>query len=93
LYRQKYHKLIDDLDLALVDCSGDYNESDVNQLPLIIKNQIQQCINLLSVPRLPNASELLDELVGWCKRWDAVHGYNALDLYPELRQEFIDRGY
>jgi len=93
LYQQKYHKLINELGLSSVDCSGDYNESDVNQLPLIIKNQVQQCINLLSAPRLSNASELLDELVSWCKRWDKVHGYNALDLYPELQQELVSRGY
>jgi MoaA/NifB/PqqE/SkfB family radical SAM enzyme len=93
LYQQKYHKLIGDLDLESVDCSADYNESDLNQLPLIIKNQIQQCLNLLSAPRLDNADKLVDELVTWCKRWDQVHGYDALKLYPELYKEFVDRGY
>jgi MoaA/NifB/PqqE/SkfB family radical SAM enzyme len=93
LYQQKYHKLIGDLDLELVDCSADYNESDLNQLPLIIKNQIQQCLNLLSAPRPADADKFLNEMVAWCKRWDQVHGYNALKLYPELHKEFVDRGY
>jgi hypothetical protein len=93
MYQQKYHKLVGDLDLESVDCSADYNESDLNQLPLIIKNQIQQCLNLLSAPRPDDADKLFDEMVAWCKRWDQVHGYDALKLYPELHKEFVDRGY
>jgi molybdenum cofactor biosynthesis enzyme MoaA len=90
-YIQKYKQLERMLELEDVDPSNDYNESDPNQIAQIIKNQINQCVNLLASPRLPD--NLLTEMVQWCRRWDNVHGYNALDLYPELAEEFINRGY
>lgn len=92
-YLKKYQQLLDDYDLHNIDCSVDYNESDPHQLKPIIKNQILQCINLLIAPCPENSDELLDEMVVWCKRWDKIHGLDALTLYPELRKEFIQRGY
>lgn len=92
-YLKKYYQLLDDYNLHSVDCGVDYNESDPHQLKPIIKNQILQCINLLTAPCPDNSSELLDEMVVWCKRWDIIHKLNALVLYPELRKEFIQRGY
>jgi uncharacterized Fe-S cluster-containing radical SAM superfamily protein/ribosomal protein L40E len=88
-----YHQLIEDLKLSQVNASVDYNESDPNEVDRIIKNQIDQCINLLNAPRFDDADTLLDELVPYCRRWDNVHGYNAVKLYPELAKEFVDRGY
>jgi uncharacterized Fe-S cluster-containing radical SAM superfamily protein len=92
-YTKHYKQLMEDLNLTLVDAGVDYNESDPNQINRIIKNQIDQCVNLLAAPRADNADLLLDELVPFCRRWDDVHGYNAVELYPELAQEFLDRGY
>lgn len=92
-YRKTYEQLIIDNNLEDVNCSMDYNESDPNQLRRIVKNQILQCINLLTAPRPEHSDELMTEMVQWCKKWDAVHGYNALELYPELKDEFINRGY
>ena len=92
-YRQSYKDIITNYHLDQVDHTVDYNESDLNQLDRIIKNQVVQCLNLLDAPRLPNSDALLTEMVAWCRKWDDVHGYNALELYPELKDEFIARGY
>jgi pyruvate-formate lyase-activating enzyme len=92
-YCQQYTDLIYELGLASVDATDDYNESNLSQLKKIIKNQIDLCLNVLTAPRIANSDQLLTELVQWCRKWDTVHGYNALDLYPELAQEFVTRGY
>ena len=92
-YCQRYYQLLEDLNLSAVDSTIDYNESDPNQIDKIIKSQIDQCINLLTSPRARNADQLLDELVPYCRRWDDIHGYDALALYPELAEEFVNRGY
>jgi hypothetical protein len=89
-YRQNYLNLL--TDYSLVESVGhDYNESDVNQYRRIIKSQIEQTLELLSAPT--HDSTHLAELVAHCKKWDNIHGYNALDLYPELVEEFIRYGY
>lgn len=91
-YLVKYHKLRNDLDSLPTRAQG-FNEDDPNNYQQIILNQVNQCINLLSSPAPDNADQLLNELVTHCRRWDTVHGYNALELYPELAGEFEQRGY
>jgi sulfatase maturation enzyme AslB (radical SAM superfamily) len=90
VYRAAYHDLLIKYDLT-DNTEQDYNESDVNQYRRIIKGQIDQTLELLSAPT-HNTAHLTD-LVQHCKKWDAVHGYNALDLYPELAEEFVRHGY
>jgi hypothetical protein len=92
-YIKKYQKFLDDHNLADVDCSIDYNESDPNQLPRIIKNQVLQCINILSSPQPADADLLLTEMVRQSKRWDQIYGYNARSLYPEFEDIFDQHGY
>lgn len=92
-YIKKYQKFLDDHNLADVDCSIDYNESDPNQLPRIIKNQVLQCINILSSPQPADADLLLTEMVKQSKRWDQIYGYNARSLYPEFEDIFDQHGY
>ena len=92
-YKQKYLDLMTEYKLDLVDCTCDYNESDPNQIGRQVKNQILQCINLLDAKPLTNSDELFTAMVAWCRKWDTVHAYDALELYPELRDEFITRGY
>jgi sulfatase maturation enzyme AslB (radical SAM superfamily) len=92
-YLKKYQTLLDEYNLKEVDHSMDYNESDPNQLSRIVASQVAQCINMLQQPRLPNSDQLIKQMVSWCRKWDNVYGYNALDLYPELREEFVDNGY
>jgi uncharacterized Fe-S cluster-containing radical SAM superfamily protein len=92
-YCESYYQLLEDLNLSHVDATVDHNESDPHQFDRIIKNQIDQCINLLNAPRFDDADQLLDEMVPYCRRWDDVHSYDAIKLYPELAEEFIKRGY
>lgn len=93
-YIKSYQDLQDRLQLTDVDNYGrDYNESDVNQIESIIKNQIDQCINILQAPRLPDSEQRLKDLVNWCRRWDDVYGYDALTIYPELKEIFVQNGY
>jgi hypothetical protein len=92
-YKQNYYLLIQKYNLEEIDISTDYNESDPNQFRAVIKNQIIQCLNLLDEKSPTDADMLLTQLVDWCRRWDNVHGYNAIELYPELSQEFVNRGY
>jgi len=93
LYKQHYQQLLSDYNLESVNCFDDYNESDPNQISKIIKNQILQCINLLDAPALDNKEQLLAIMVQWCRKWDTVHGYNAVELYPELKEVFVKHGY
>jgi uncharacterized Fe-S cluster-containing radical SAM superfamily protein len=92
-YIKKYQQFLVDHNLADVDCSIDYNESDPNQLPRIIKNQVLQCINILSSPRPADADSLLKEMVKQNKQWDQIYGYNARSLYPEFEDIFNQHGY
>lgn len=92
-YLKKYQQLVRDLDLEAVDAQGDFNESNPNETPRIIRRQIDQCMNLLQSPRLANSDQLLDRMVEHCQKWDKIYGYNAVDLYPELAEEFVNRGY
>jgi pyruvate-formate lyase-activating enzyme len=92
-YIKKYQKFLDDHNLIDVDCVIDYNESDPNQLLRIIKNQVLQCINILSSPQPADADNLLKEMVKQSKRWDQIYGYNARSLYPEFEDIFNQHGY
>lgn len=92
-YKIAYNQLLVDYNLESVDCDIDYNESDPHELQRIVKHQTQRCLNLLSSAPQSNSDELFSTLVSWCKKWDQVHGYDALELYPELAEEFIYHGY
>jgi hypothetical protein len=93
MYKKYYEQLIVDYNLESVDCTIDYNNSDPNQILRIVKTQIVQCINLLNEPSPLNSQQLLHDMVQWCRRWDNVYGYNALELYPELSEIFVNNGY
>lgn len=92
-YILPYRELIDRYELQDVDVSVDYNESDPNQIKRIVKNQIDQCIDILESPRLPDSETRLKDLVSWCKKWDPIYGYDALSIYPELEEIFVEHGY
>jgi hypothetical protein len=89
-YRPAYEKLIQDYNL-LESVVDDYNESDSNQYRRIIKNQIEQTLALLDSPAHDEVN--LQNLVAHCKKWDLIHGYNAIELYPELADIFRHHGY
>ena len=93
LYIKRYQDFLTSNNLEEIDSSGDFNESDPNQLYRIVKTQVLQCINALKSPRPEDADRLLEEMVYWCSRWDKVHKYDAISLYPELADTFIKNGY
>lgn len=92
-HKVHYSNLIKKYNLEHIKIDKDYNESDPNQTLAVIKNQIIQCLNLLNDECPLDGDQLLTELVLWCRKWDNVHNYNAIMLYPELAQEFVNRGY
>lgn len=92
-YLDKYYSLQQEYDLINIDHNVDYNESDPHQLQRIVANQVTQCISMLQQPRFPDSDQLIKKMVAWCRKWDDIYGYNALDLYPELCNEFVNHGY
>ena len=68
----------------------DYNESDPNNYRQSIKMQALQVLGMLNQPSDQN---LLKELVEMCRRWDNEFGYDAIELYPELAEVFVQYGY
>jgi hypothetical protein len=69
-YMQGYQLLIDRLNNIQVP--KDYNASDPNNYLVIVKDQVQMCMNILSQPAPADA--------------DQVYGYDARVLYPELAE-------
>lgn len=89
-YREPYLQLLKDYELT-ESTTDDYNESDQNQYRRIIRGQIDQMLELLNAPT--SSENNLANLVKHCRRWDKVHGYNAIELYPELAELFQTHGY
>jgi organic radical activating enzyme len=90
-YLGHYQKLIDHL--SDIQVPIDYNTSDPNNHVLIIKEQAQMCMNILSQPAPDNAEDLLQLLVEHCSKWDQIYGYDARLLYPELSEVWSQHGY
>jgi sulfatase maturation enzyme AslB (radical SAM superfamily) len=70
-----------------------YNESDPNNYVILIRAQVQQAINILKQPPPNDQKELLNSMVKMCRQWDNEFGFNAIDLYPELTEVFVQNGY
>ena len=92
-YINNYKNLIQEYNLTDVDCTVDYNESDINQLPRIVLGEINQCLHLLTKDQMSNSDQHLKDMVAWCRRWDNVYGYDARTLYPELIEILDQYGY
>jgi sulfatase maturation enzyme AslB (radical SAM superfamily) len=88
MYKEKYLPLLDRL--SNVNVNFDYNASDLNNYPMVVKEIANVLIGLLN-SETPDDSELqLEALVRHCEKWDRVYGYDARLLYPEW-QEFLTR--
>jgi sulfatase maturation enzyme AslB (radical SAM superfamily) len=87
-YKDRYQKILEQV--SEVDINVDYNESDPNNYRQSIKVQVLQVLVMLNQPSDQN---LLKELVEICRRWDNEFGYDAIELYPELAEVFVQYGY
>lgn len=92
-YLETYRDFMERNNLDQENCDQDYNYSDPHEIRRVIKSQVIMCRNLLLTDRPQDSDRLLAEMVHWCRRWDQVHGYDALALYPELRHIFVTHGY
>lgn len=86
-YKLPYQTLLDKL--SGIDVDIDYNESDPGNFARLIKVQAQQVINLLDQPNRSG----LEQLVAHCRKWDTVYKLDAVKLYPELAEVFVEHGY
>lgn len=91
MYAAKFGDLEHQLSSVLVD--KDFNASNSNNYKLVIKNQINMCLNLLSQPQPDNVFQLHRDLVNHCRRWDQVYDFDARALYPELSEIWLEHEY
>lgn len=87
LYKKKYLKFLEQFDNA---AGQDYNASDPHEVRNIVKDIAKQCLAMLNNNADDNIETQHRLLVDHCKKWDAVYGLNARNLYPEL-DEIWDR--
>jgi molybdenum cofactor biosynthesis enzyme MoaA len=90
-YLGHYQTLVDRLDNVQVP--EDYNASDPNHHVMIVKEQVQMCMNILRQPAPPDAEQQRRLMVEHCRKWDQVYGYDARSLYPELAEIWTQYDY
>lgn len=83
-YLKHYQTLVDRLNSVQVP--KDYNVSDPNNYIMIVKEQVQMCMNILRQPAPSDAEQQRKLMVEHCRKWDQVYGYDARTLYPELTE-------
>ena len=83
-YLKHYQTLVDRLNSVQVP--KDYNASDPNNHDMIVKEQVQMCMNILRQPAPSDAEQQRKLMVEHCRKWDQVYGYDARTLYPELTE-------
>lgn len=92
-YSVHYEKIISEFNLNDVVYDDDYNESDSTQYKKVVKENIDSILKILKKPQSDISNDKLKELVSWCKKWDNLYEYNAIKLYPELKNIFEEYGY
>lgn len=92
-YLRQFQDFIVQNNLQDQNYRADYNASDPNEIKRIVANQVAQCESVLQQQRPANADLLLTEMVHWCAKWDRVHGFDAVKIYPELIDVFRSNGY
>ena len=90
-YLEHYQTLADRLNSVQVP--RDYNSSDPNNHDMIVKEQVQMCMNILRQPEPADAEQQRRLMVEHCRKWDQVYGYDARSLYPELAEVWAQYGY
>jgi ABC-type transport system substrate-binding protein len=91
--KQQYIKQYQQIAQKFLCVPGDYNASDPNNAQMIVGQQAQACVNMLSQPEPNNVDQLRQQLVEHCRRWDQIYSYNARDIYPELAELWNQYGY
>lgn len=92
-YLERYYTLLNKFNLTELDINHDFNESDPTQYKRIIKLAIVQAIGLLKQETPGDYKQQLEKMVEHCKKWDQIYGYNAVELFTELKDIFIENGY
>lgn len=90
-YLKSYCELLEELDE--IPLPPDYNAANHVNYREVIKKQALMCVNILQQPEPQHIEQLQQSFVAHCAKWDQVHGYNARDLYPELKQLWDAHGY
>ena len=90
-YLEYYQTLVDQLNGIQVPM--DYNTSDPNNHAMIVKEQVQMCMNILSQPAPADAEDLRQQMVEHCSKWDRIYGHDARVLYPELAEVWAQYDY
>ena len=91
LYLEKYQLLF--AQLSEVQVPGYYNASDPHNHVIVVKEQIQMCMNILKTSTPIDTNQLYSELAAHCQRWDQLYKYDAKQLYPELTLVWEQHGY
>lgn len=92
-YLEKYQDLLDKNDLQKLDINHDFNESDPTQYKKIIKLAIAQAIGLLTAPTPDDNKNEIKKMIEHCAKWDRIYGYDAIKLFPEFADVFVENGY
>lgn len=89
-YLTQYQELLQEFDNTV---DQDFNVSDPNNYLMVVKQQAQRCIGLLTAPSPDNLDQLRKQLVEHCRKWDQVYNHDARQLYPELKEIWDQYGY
>jgi molybdenum cofactor biosynthesis enzyme MoaA len=90
-YLEHYQTLVNRLNSIQVPI--DYNASDPNNHAMIVKEQVQMCMNILRQLAPPDAEQQRKLMVDHCRKWDQIYGYDARVLYPELAEVWAQYDY
>jgi len=82
-YKENYLHLLDGKD------NTDANEEDPNNYEKVVRHYAQMAVNLLE----QDMTSGMPEMVAHMDKWDQVYGYDARELYPELRALLEYYGY
>jgi hypothetical protein len=83
-YAQVYTRFLKRL--STVDIVSDVNVSDPRNYQMVIKQEVEMCLQLLSTDTPPDSEHQLKKLVEHCRKWDQIYQLDARKLYPELAQ-------
>ena len=92
-YLENYKELFKKYDLQELNINNDFNESEPSQYKRIVKIAVLQALGLLQEKTPENYKDQLKKMVEHCGKWDKEYDYNAMNLFPELKDIFVEHGY